>query len=305
MKTMSCCGTDCSQCSYAGTNCPGCTASPGPSLLQSRHPVSHLPVRRLGKQTPKLRLMPGAALLHLARHPGPPADRRSICRRHPGTSGASQAEGPETKYICTPFGRPGYGAFQGLYRDLLGLEVQNDLGANVTLSCGLALQTLDSWKGLLKPVRSPDPPRRRAVFLRPRTWTSLRKRRKPCPSGLCIQSGSIPGASVPCAFTTPTGTSSRSASPCPPWSAASSPKASPWKRPPAAWTFRWNTSPPFRAGKRRSYTTRGHPKGLASRFVSYPVLQRAVLDFSRANQPSSSFLASAMIFAWLAWGTSS
>ena len=58
--------------------------------------------------------------------------------------------GPETKYICTLLAVRDMARSKAFYRDLLGLEVQNDLGANVTLSCGLALQTLDSWKGLLE-----------------------------------------------------------------------------------------------------------------------------------------------------------
>lgn len=35
------------------------------------------------------------------------------------------------------------------YRQVLGLEVVNDFGANVVLTGGLALQTLDSWAGFL------------------------------------------------------------------------------------------------------------------------------------------------------------
>lgn len=35
------------------------------------------------------------------------------------------------------------------YKNLLGLEVVVDFGANVTLTGGIALQTLDSWTGLI------------------------------------------------------------------------------------------------------------------------------------------------------------
>lgn len=35
------------------------------------------------------------------------------------------------------------------YQNILGLEVVNDFGANVELTGGLALQTLDSWAGFL------------------------------------------------------------------------------------------------------------------------------------------------------------
>ena len=41
------------------------------------------------------------------------------------------------------------------YQDVLGLEVLNDFGANVVLTGGLSLQTLESWTGFLDnaPVR--------------------------------------------------------------------------------------------------------------------------------------------------------
>ena len=35
------------------------------------------------------------------------------------------------------------------YRDMLGLEVVNDLGANVVLTGGLSLQTMETWVELL------------------------------------------------------------------------------------------------------------------------------------------------------------
>ena len=42
----------------------------------------------------------------------------------------------------------------GFYKQVLGLEVIMDLGANVTLTGGVCLQTLDSWRGFIegKPV---------------------------------------------------------------------------------------------------------------------------------------------------------
>lgn len=36
------------------------------------------------------------------------------------------------------------------YREVLGLRVENDFGANVSLSGGLALQTLESWSGFIR-----------------------------------------------------------------------------------------------------------------------------------------------------------
>ena len=35
------------------------------------------------------------------------------------------------------------------YREVLGLEIVNDCGANVTLTGGISLQTLDTWKDFL------------------------------------------------------------------------------------------------------------------------------------------------------------
>lgn len=35
------------------------------------------------------------------------------------------------------------------YKEVLGLEILNDFGANVVLNGGLSLQTLDSWMGFL------------------------------------------------------------------------------------------------------------------------------------------------------------
>ena len=35
------------------------------------------------------------------------------------------------------------------YREVLGLEIVNDFGANVTLTGGVSLQTLDTWKDFL------------------------------------------------------------------------------------------------------------------------------------------------------------
>lgn len=37
----------------------------------------------------------------------------------------------------------------GFYRDVLGLSVETDFGANKTLTGGLVLQTAETWKGLI------------------------------------------------------------------------------------------------------------------------------------------------------------
>ena len=38
----------------------------------------------------------------------------------------------------------------GFYREVLGLEVVQDFGANVSLTGGIALQTLESWRECLE-----------------------------------------------------------------------------------------------------------------------------------------------------------
>ena len=50
------------------------------------------------------------------------------------------------KYICTLLVVEHMERSKQFYREVLGQEVVSDLGANVTLSCGLSLQTMDSWK---------------------------------------------------------------------------------------------------------------------------------------------------------------
>ncbi|HWQ80160.1 MAG TPA: VOC family protein [Anaerovoracaceae bacterium] len=49
------------------------------------------------------------------------------------------------KYICTLIAVENMEKSKQFYRDVLGLEVVSDFGANVVLSGGLALQTLDTW----------------------------------------------------------------------------------------------------------------------------------------------------------------
>ena len=49
------------------------------------------------------------------------------------------------KYICTLIVVKDIEQSKKFYHDVLGQEVVEDLGANVTLTGGFALQTLDSW----------------------------------------------------------------------------------------------------------------------------------------------------------------
>lgn len=53
------------------------------------------------------------------------------------------------KYLCTLLAVEDMERSKEFYREVLGQEVVTDLGANVTLSCGLALQTMDTWKHLI------------------------------------------------------------------------------------------------------------------------------------------------------------
>lgn len=53
------------------------------------------------------------------------------------------------KYICTLIAVMDMERSKQFYRDVLGLNVVADFGANVTLDGGIALQTIESWKGFL------------------------------------------------------------------------------------------------------------------------------------------------------------
>lgn len=54
------------------------------------------------------------------------------------------------KYICTLLAVKNMERAKRFYRDVLGLEVIADFGANVTLTGGIALQTADTWEGLIQ-----------------------------------------------------------------------------------------------------------------------------------------------------------
>lgn len=53
------------------------------------------------------------------------------------------------KYVCTLIAVSDMEKSKQFYRDVLGLGVVSDFGANVTLEGGIALQTLDTWKSFL------------------------------------------------------------------------------------------------------------------------------------------------------------
>ena len=57
------------------------------------------------------------------------------------------------KYICPLLAVRDMERSKRFYRDVLGLSVAADCGANVTLEGGIALQTLDTWKSFLRTDR--------------------------------------------------------------------------------------------------------------------------------------------------------
>ena len=54
------------------------------------------------------------------------------------------------KYTCTLIAVRNMEKSKLFYHDVLGLKVVLDFGANVTLTGGVALQTIDSWKGFIQ-----------------------------------------------------------------------------------------------------------------------------------------------------------
>lgn len=54
------------------------------------------------------------------------------------------------KYTSTLIAVKDMGASKQFYRDVLGLDVVADFGANVTLDGGVVLQTLDTWKSFIR-----------------------------------------------------------------------------------------------------------------------------------------------------------
>lgn len=54
------------------------------------------------------------------------------------------------KYTCTLIAVKNMEKAKQFYHDVLGLEVVADFGANVTLTGGIALQTVDTWKNFLQ-----------------------------------------------------------------------------------------------------------------------------------------------------------
>lgn len=53
------------------------------------------------------------------------------------------------KYTCTLIAVKDMEKAKQFYHDVLGLEVVSDFGANVTLTGGIALQTVDTWKNFI------------------------------------------------------------------------------------------------------------------------------------------------------------
>lgn len=57
------------------------------------------------------------------------------------------------RYICTLIAVRDMAVSKQFYRDVLGLSVVEDFGANVTLRGGIALQTLDTWTSFIQTDR--------------------------------------------------------------------------------------------------------------------------------------------------------
>lgn len=53
-------------------------------------------------------------------------------------------------YVCTLIAVTDMERSKKFYQDVLGLEVVADFGANVTLSGGIALQTIETWKTFIQ-----------------------------------------------------------------------------------------------------------------------------------------------------------
>lgn len=53
------------------------------------------------------------------------------------------------RYTCTLIAVKDMGKSKQFYYDVLGLDVVADFGANVTLTGGIGLQTIDTWKDLV------------------------------------------------------------------------------------------------------------------------------------------------------------
>lgn len=54
------------------------------------------------------------------------------------------------KYMCPLLAVRDMARSKAFYTELLGLEIVTDLGANVTLTGGIALQTLESWQAFIE-----------------------------------------------------------------------------------------------------------------------------------------------------------
>lgn len=53
------------------------------------------------------------------------------------------------KYLCTLLAVKDIEKSKKFYQEVLGLEITEDFGANVTLSGRIALQTIDTWKSFI------------------------------------------------------------------------------------------------------------------------------------------------------------
>ena len=54
------------------------------------------------------------------------------------------------KYVSTLIAVTDMARSKAFYRDVFGLEVLSDFGANIVLTGGIALQTMDTWRGFIE-----------------------------------------------------------------------------------------------------------------------------------------------------------
>lgn len=106
------------------------------------------------------------------------------------------------------------------YKEVFGLRVVADFGANVTLTGGLSLQTLDTWEAFIGKEQVVFGGNDAEVYFEEDDFDAFLKKLKGPKSATCIRRWNSPGDSAPCACTIPTGMFWRSGKICAPSAAA-------------------------------------------------------------------------------------
>ena len=145
------------------------------------------------------------------------------------------------KYICTLLVVEHMERSKQFYREVLGQEVVSDLGANVTLSCGLSLQTMDSWKQFTRLEQISLGHNASELYFETEDLDAFEERLRSMPISYVHPVHQQPWGQRAMRFMILTATSLKSVKPCPVWFAASWPRGLPWRRWPSVWTSRWST----------------------------------------------------------------